>query len=110
MAPEKFISVKEMINYMRSAAPFSITYVTYDKRRGTGGSVKVVERAVMLTHNAKEDAAAKISSPQALTFSIKNPQHFNNSTLNIRVTAMGNADVRKVHVQLIRKFNGATVK
>ena len=111
MSHEKFISVKEMMDYMRSGSPFYITYVTYDKRKGTGGGVKNIDRAILL---AKDKTEAENKTAQqnktTLVFNIKKPNHFANSTLNIRVMAAGNADIRKVHVQLIRKFNGATVK
>ena len=99
-----------MFDYGRSGQPFSITYITYDKKRGSGGAVKSVERAVLCTHVKGDDNTARVSNPVTLNYSIKNPNHFNNSTLNIRVVAGGQADIRKVHVQLIRKFNGATVK
>ena len=107
MAEEKFISVKEMFDYMRSAAPFSITWVMFDKNKGSGGGVKQIERAVMLTH-VKDDNADRKVNHTTLNYSIKNPNHFNNSSFNIRIVASG--EIKKVHAQLVRRFNGATVK
>lgn len=94
---------------MNSGLPFSITYVTWDKQRGRGGAVKSILQAVK---HYKEDTDGKKQTmdTKELVYSIRNPRHFHNSTVNIRVTAAGHADIRKVHYQLIRRFNGAIVK
>jgi len=111
VSSENFISISEIITWMNTGRPFSITYITWDHQRGRGGSVKAIEQAVKHYQADKEDYNAAIRADKpSLRYSLRNPNHFHNSTVNIRVTAAGNADIRKVHYQLIRRFNGAIVK
>ncbi len=100
-----------MMQYMNSGKPFSIIYITYNWHTGRGGAVKMVHQAVktFVTSNEEARTAAK-KDVVSHTQSIKNPNHYHNSTINIRISTAGNADIRKVHVQLIRRFNGAIVK
>ncbi len=96
---------------MNTGRPFSITYITWDHQRGRGGSVKSVDQAVKHYQSARQDLNVEIKKDRpSLLYSIRNPNHFHNGTVNIRVSAAGNADIRKVHYQLIRRFNGAIVK
>lgn len=100
-----YINIKEMIAYMNSGKPFSIVYVTWDKSKGAGGSVKEVQLAYKHYSNSTGKAAqAKEEGSK------RNPNHFHNSTMNIKIPGQAGIDVRKVHVQLIRRFNGAIVK
>ena len=94
---------------MNSGKPFSIVYVTWDKTKGAGGSVKEVQLAYKHYSNASGAKDAKTISTTNDTIK-RNPNHFSNSTFNIKIPGQGAVDVRKVHVQLIRRFNGAIVK
>lgn len=96
-----------MIAYMNSGKPFSIVYVTWDHAKGAGGSVKEVQLAYK-HYSARSNESKSISTTQPTI--IKNPNHFTNSTMNIKIPGQQGVDVRKVHVQLIRRFNGAIVK
>lgn len=103
-----------MVQYMNTGKPFSLVYVTYDVAKGKGGSVKRVAQAVkhwaIIANEAAENAAIA-GDLKRLRQSIRNPRHFENGTTNIRVTAAGGTnDIRKVHIQLIRNFNGLIVK
>jgi hypothetical protein len=92
---------------MNSGKPFSIVYVTFDKAKGAGGSVKEVQLAYKHYSNSTGSKTATVVSADTIT---RNPNHFSNSTMNIKIPGQGTVDVRKVHVQLIRRFNGAIVK
>ncbi len=102
----EYISIKDMIAYMNSGKPFSIVYVTWDHSKGAGGSVKEVQLAYKHYSNS---TAAKTGNADPSTIK-RNPNHFSNSTMNIKIPGQAGVDVRKVHVQLIRRFNGAIVK
>lgn len=98
-----------MFSYMNTTKPFSIVYVTYDSRRGAGGVVKEIQLA--FKHYSKADGAQDAKQVSASeNQSKRNPKHFSNSTVNIRIPGQDGVDIRKVHVQLIRRFNGAIVK
>ncbi len=105
-----FISIGDMMQHMNNGLPFSLAYVTYDKTTGKGGAVKRVDMATKCFAKNTNDAKMPVMSGNNPRGIIKNPNHFDNSTVNIRVSAAGHADIRKVHIQLIRQFNGAIVK
>lgn len=92
---------------MNSGKPFSIVYVTWDQSKGAGGSVKEVQLAYKHYSNATTTKSNTDSIPGTVK---RNPNHFTNSTMNIKIPGQAGVDVRKVHVQLIRRFNGAIVK
>lgn len=102
-----YISIKEMILHMNSNKPFSIVYVTWDKSKGAGGSVKEVQIAYKHYSSSKRSDS---SSSVIINDAMKNPNHYSNSTMNIKIQGQQGIDIRKVHVQLIRRFNGAIVK
>lgn len=106
----QYTSIKDMINYMNAGKPFSLVYITYDSKTGRGGAVKKVQQAVKTFVNDSTINAEIKKDNNSVIYATKNPNHFANGTINIRVTAAGNADIRKVHVQLIRRFNGQIVK
>ena len=93
---------------MNTGKPFSIVYVTWDHAKGAGGSVKEIQVAYKHTNN-KQSNAVQVSNANNVSTAKTNPNHFSNSTFNIKIPG-GSADIRKVHVQLIRRFNGAIVK
>lgn len=97
-----------MIAYMNSGKPFSIVYVTWDHAKGAGGSVKEVQLATK--HYKKQSKIEQSQHANNISTTKTNPNHFSNSTFNIRIPAQGAPEIRKVHVQLIRRFNGAIVK
>jgi len=100
-----YIGIKDMVAYMNSGKPFSMLYVTWDHTKGAGGSVKEVQLAYKHYSNTTGNTA------KAKEEGIKrNPNHYHNSTMNIKIPGQAGVDVRKVHVQLIRRFNGAIVK
>lgn len=105
MKEDTYISMKEMIAYMKTGKPFSLVYVSYDKTKGSGGDVKEVQLA--FNHHSN---AAQAKDAKEISTNPRNPNHFANSTTNIKIPGAGKTDIRKVHYQLIRRFNGAIVK
>lgn len=96
--------------YMDTGAPFSITYVTWNEKTGKGGAVMSFTNVVH--HYAREHSvnAAIAKDPNQLKFATRNPNHYQNGTFNIRITAAGKLDIRTVHYYLVRLFNGMIVK
>jgi hypothetical protein len=94
---DSFISVKDMLNTMmmrgqdRELIPFSITFVTADLKKDTGGKKITYDEAVFVGGPSKRDKA-------------RNPNHFANMTRNIRHK---NSDrITTIHPHLVIKFNG----
>lgn len=99
------ISFGDVIAYMDSGQPFSFSFVTSDKKRGTGGewiSLKWAVKHMLL----KKGDAAEIAILQPISVDRRDPNHFENSTRNVKLK---NGEIRKVHLRLIRVFNNKTV-
>lgn len=101
------ITLKEVLSWMDSGQPFSIAFITASKKSGTGGEwIEIAEatKSGWMTP-ADRKLQEKLQAPsEGLR---KDPKHYENSTRNIRIVA--NNDIRKVHIRLIRRFNGKTV-
>jgi hypothetical protein len=101
------ITLKEVLDAMDAGQPFSIAFVTADRRKNTGGEWIEVEKAYKSGY-VDPEARKQMQKLQPASDMIKRaPNHYENSTRNIVIAA--NSDVRKVHIRLIRKFNGKTV-
>lgn len=74
--------------------PFSIEFVTCDLKKNTGGQKISIEKAVMVG-SARNNGG------------LKNPNHFENYTRNIR--SVDSDQIIKVHVLLVTKFNGKAI-
>lgn len=96
-----------MVEWMDYGDPFDITFVTCDQKKGTGGELITItggRKTEWLSRSEyKKQQALQPSSRLKLK---KDPRHYENSTRNI---TLSNGDVRKVHLRLIRRFNGKKV-
>lgn len=99
------ILFKDMLTYLDSGQPFSLSFVTYDKKRDTGGEWINVKSAVKFMAKGHQTKSIEAAQP-SFTMLSKNPKHFENSTRNIKLQ---NGEIRKVHIRLIRLFNNKTV-
>jgi hypothetical protein len=103
----KDITLKEVLNAMDAGEAFSMSFITCDHTKGTGGEMITVARARkhdwLSPADRKKQAALQ---PQGKMIK-KDPRHFDNSTRNIML--LNNSDIRKVHIRLIRKFNDRIV-
>ncbi len=94
------ISVKDMLWTMQSRTtdgeliPFKIKFVTLNLKAGTGGDIIILDSAVLV-------GGSKSKSE------LRNPDHFNNYTRNIRATA--GDKIIKMHPLLVIEFNDASV-
>lgn len=91
---------------MDTGAPFRIGFRTYDHRKKKGG--EWIDLPDCVKHNyltaTQRKEAKRLGAKQVL---LKDPRHYENSTRNIKITSSGL--IVKVHIRLIRKFNGKTV-
>jgi hypothetical protein len=101
------ISLKQLIDWMDMGQEFSIAFVTLNKKERTGG--QWIELPKCQKHNyltAEQRRLQKRTQPTE-QLANRNPNHFQNSTRNIRV--IGKGDIIKIHLRLIRRFNGKIV-
>lgn len=99
------ILFKNMITYIDSGQPFSLSFVTYDHKRKKGGEWINVKSAVKLMAPEKQQKAIDAAQP-SFTMVSRNPNHFENSTRNIKLQ---NGSIRKIHIRLVRLFNNKKV-
>lgn len=81
--------------------PFSITFCTADVARDTGGEIIHYEKAILSRLNKP---ARNIKSKKPAKGAT---QHYKNRTRNI--CALGNSEVRKLHIDLILDINGQPI-
>ena len=91
-----------MLDSMDAGEAFSIGFRTCDKRKQTGG--EWIEFPTAVKQNYQFGTASE--TPHEKTYK-RNPNHYKNSTRNIRVMPDGN--IVTVHIRLIRRFNSKTV-
>lgn len=104
---QETILLKEVLDAMDAGQPFSIAFVTADRRRNTGGEWIEVEKAYKSGYVDPADRKKMQQLQPESDIISRSPNHYENSTRNIVIVA--NSEVRKLHVRLIRKFNGKTV-
>jgi len=106
----KTITMKEMLETMESGNPFSVSFVTFDRQRKTGGKVRQIKQAILNKHIQKDssstDEQPKPQKKERVRES-RNPHHFENSTRSIRILVNGckTSTVKKLHIFLVLKFN-----
>jgi len=100
------ISLQKVIEIMDGKQPFSIAFVTADSKKDSGGEWIYIPKAWKHEFaTRKEIAAAQNAAPRS-DMVRKNPNHYQNSTRNLRLP---NGEIRKVHVRLITQFNNQIV-
>lgn len=103
---EDKITFKEALEVIDSGQYFDIRFITCDLQKGTGGEQYDLKRVCKYKNpsHAQQKALAK-AQPKEIKNS-KNPNHYENSTRNLKLE---NGSFVKVHIRLIRKINGKTV-
>ena len=100
------ITLLKMLNAMDNGEVFSIGFRTCNLKKITGGEFIHFDNCVKHNHQTKAERMA--ARPQGEAYVVrKNPKHYENSTRNIKRTDTG--ELVKVHIRLIRIFNGKTV-
>jgi hypothetical protein len=102
-----FYHIREMMEYIRSGDAFSLTWVTADRKRNTGGEIRHLINAVRADVSDGGKERKKGDALELIPALKKKPNHFDNDTINIR--KRGTERIVKVHVNLITVFNGKPV-
>jgi hypothetical protein len=103
------ITMKEMLNEMDTGRPFSVSFVTYDKQRKTGGKIRMIREAVINAQPKSTDKKSGKSKPpdQRVRVDRRNPHHYDHSTRSIRLVVNGckTSTIKKLHIFLVLTFN-----
>jgi hypothetical protein len=98
------ITLEHVLKQMDAGLPFNLIYVSADRRRGTGGQLIDCKGFMKNTKDQPEEKQPKGRIHAAVK---KNPNHFLHKTRNIRNPQ--NGVTRKLHIKLIKVFNGKEV-
>jgi len=102
----KIIHLREVLEEMKKPKPFSVTFVTCDQERKTGGEIIKLEN-VILSSNEKYIGRLGFEEPSSnVTQFSKNPSHYEHATRNV---LLPNGMRRKLHIRLLLEFNGQKV-
>ena len=99
------ITFKEALEIIDSGQFFDIRFITCDLKKGTGGEQYDLKK-VCKYKNPSHAQQQSLAKAQPTTKNSKNPNHYENSTRNLKLE---NGSLLKVHIRLIRKINGKTV-
>lgn len=103
---EDTITIKEVLLLMESGRAFSLTVVTANTKKGTGGELVSFPSATCTGYNVKDGTKLTASVMKKATSEEKRPNHSEHFTRNILLPDMR---VRKIHIDLITRFNGKKV-
>lgn len=106
MSGAGFVHIREVMEHVRSGKPFSISWVTADRRRRTGGKIKHLINAVITEPKASRSKSTETIKSEGKIWE-SNPNHYANDTINVR--KMGTENITKIHPMLITVFNGRPV-
>ncbi|WP_438946674.1 hypothetical protein [Sediminibacterium sp.] len=101
------ITLEKVLETMDAGKRFSIGIRTYDHRKEKGGEYIFIEEAVKHNYKLPSERNAMAKSEERNSSILRNPNHYDNSTRNIKVMANGN--LIKIHIRLIVEFNGCKV-
>ncbi|PRY90576.1 hypothetical protein CLW00_101239 [Mongoliibacter ruber] len=93
----------DRLNHKGEAIPFSIGFFTANRRKDTGGKFIEIDGAILSKHNK----ALPLHMRRVDGFGgSKKPSHYANSTRNVQSP---DGSITKVHIRLIKKFNGHNI-
>lgn len=102
----KIIHLRDVLEEMEEGKPFSITYVTCDVNRNTGGDLMKLEN-VILSFQEKGAEKFGFESPEPnITEHTKRANHYVHASRNV---LLQNGMRRKFHFRLLLEFNGQKV-
>jgi hypothetical protein len=118
------IRLKDALDLLDGPAPVPVRWVTYDRRRGTGGEfrelagarigrgLRAAAEAALRAPTAAEETAADRADMAAdgqvpVPTGTKDPAHWENATRNLVDTATG--ELKKIHIYLLTHVAGRKV-
>jgi hypothetical protein len=101
------ITFKEMLELLDSGKYIDkLEWVECNIQKGTGGVLRTAIRVCKYVNPSHSQQKALSNAQPKENKNSKNPNHYENSTRNIKFP---NGELEKVHIRLIRKINGKTV-
>jgi len=97
------LKLMDRLDHKSRPIPFSITFVTADRRRNTGGELKEISGGILSKHN--KNLPMHMRRVDGFGGSRK-PASYENSTRNVQAP---DGSITKVHIRLLKKFNGHTI-
>jgi ethanolamine utilization protein EutQ (cupin superfamily) len=108
MPVEETILRYQVMKEMDKGSAFSMCWVTYNAKKGTGGELKSVVNWCKVKQELKADteAPANVTTKNRPLY---DPDHWNHGTVNIMNPNNYGQHITKVHWALITIFNGKRV-
>ncbi|MFN3802866.1 hypothetical protein [Belliella pelovolcani] len=97
------LRLMDRLDHKSIPVPFSVTFYTADRRRGTGGEKKTISGAILSKHN--KFLPQHVRRVDGFGGSRK-ARHYENATRNIQSP---DGEIIKVHIRLITAFNNSKV-
>lgn len=98
----------DVIQQLDTGDVFDITWITMDRRRGTGGEIRKKTNWAKVRGVVAEERVPGKGSAAPVAVS-RNPHHAQHKTINIFNPSDPRDPVAKIHWRLITHFNGARV-
>ena len=106
---EGVILRSEAMKQAGNGEPFDMVIVACDRRRGTGGELIQVKGWVKMDTKPVDEKLPRSSKSKLSRSRTKNPNHWENKTINIMNPNNTALHPIKVHFRLIQFFNGKRV-
>lgn len=94
------LKLMDRLDHRSSPVAFSVTYVTCDRKRKTGGKIVTAEGAILSKHNKL--LPQHVRRVDGFGGS-KKPASYENATRNIQTP---DGTITTIHIRLIKAFNG----
>lgn len=107
-SPQGVITLAEALRIYDSGEPFSICFVTADRKKGTGGELRYYAAAQKcVLSNMPANLLKRNGLPSTAGINPRNPNHYEHKTRNLYVASTG--EIRKFHIKLVVAFNNKRV-
>jgi hypothetical protein len=97
----------DVVRALDEGNPFTMEFITADRRRGTGGKLIKLENWVKHAGQPVDDTLPGAAA--AGEKKKKDPGHYRHGTINVMNPGNKAIHITKVHIPLIQTFNGKKV-
>lgn len=97
------LKLMDRLDHRGKPIPFSLCFVTADRRRNTGGEILSLKGCILSKHNKLLPQHARRVDGFGGS---RKPASYENATRNIQTP---DGSIKKVHIRLIKEFNGQTI-
>lgn len=102
----KIIHLKDALDQMNEPKPFSVSFVTCDINRKTGGDIIKLDDVILsFNENKAEKLGFETPEPNVTGYS-KRANHYEHASRNV---LLKNGMRKKIHIRLLLEFNGKKV-